>query len=333
MVVKKNSQEGFDYFVNNFVKKPAKAASKGGPVVTYRGGSGSTASSQDTGSWSDDSGGGGGGGGGYDAYAAANAAARAQSQKQNEQTRALADAKYALLGSFGKQRDTKLANIAAGLAASDLSLLENYRTSNRGLQDTLTDNEKAQADSSYKNILNTLRERSDIQSEVASQGAGETDILRSQLSALRNYDANQGEINRSFFDTERSTNRAITGLNVETVTGRKNLFDRAEDDRDAAHTNYQNQVTDMWNEILNIENSNTNVDSDSSEAYQRKYTNAAAEMSNAAANSYTKKTFDPAMKDWDGKGQERERKLTSNKAQVISLGGGKRAEGATLRKW
>ena len=65
----------------------------------------------------------GGGGGGWSAQAAANAAARAQSEKQNDLTRQAAQAKYKLFASFDKALNSKLANITAGLAASDSNLL------------------------------------------------------------------------------------------------------------------------------------------------------------------------------------------------------------------
>lgn len=280
------------------------------------------------------SGNGGGDGGAAAALAAANAAARSSAQRQNENTRAAADAKHSLLASFGTARDTKLKNIQTSLQQSDLTLLDNYRTSLLGLDDTRRDNEMAESDSSYANILNAMRERSDIMTEVASQGAGETDILRASLQALRNFDSNQNDINRSFFDTQTSVNRAVTGLNTETVTSRKNLYDRAEDDRESAWANYYNQVADTWTEILNIENSNANIDSDTSVAYNKQYGGAAQEAAKAAASSYQKAAFDQALTKWDSQGEAKERQLASNKAQVVNLGGPmKRPEGATLRRW
>lgn len=294
-------------------------------VTTSTGSSGTTMGS----SFSD-----GGGGGGYDPYAAANFAARAASQRQNDNTRAAADAKYGLIAGFDKALATKLSNISANLTSSDKSLLEGYRTSLAGLETSRSDNEKAEADASFANIANTLRERSDILNEVASQGAGETDLLRAQLSALRNYDANQSEVNRSFFDTLTSVNRAITGLNVDTVTSRKNLYDKAEDDREGAYSNYYNQLADTWNEIFNIENSNTNVESASSAGYSKAYGNAASKTAQYAGSSYAKKAFDDNLRAWEGQGAAEEKTLASNRAQVINLGGPqKRPEGATLRKW
>ena len=313
-------------------KKPVAMGNGPGKVSTYNGGGGGVQSGPSAGGDGGD--GGGGGGGGYDPYAAANAAARAASSKQNDNPRAAAEAKHSLLAAFDAALKTKLGNVASGLASSDSLLLSNYKTALGGLEGTRTDNEKAESDSSFSNISNTLRERGDILAEVASQGAGETDLLQAQLGALRNYQSNQSEINRSFFDTQRSVNRSVLGLNTDTITGRKNLYDKAEDDRETAYSNFYNQSADAWNEIFNIENSNTNVNSASSVGYDKKFADAAAKVAEFAGKSYAKKGFDPALRQWDGQGKEQSRDLTSNKAQVISLGQAqKRPEGATLRKW
>lgn len=317
-------------------KKPVAMGNGPGKVSTYNGGGGGVQSGPSAGGedGGEDGGGGGGGGGGYDPYAAANAAARSASSKQNDNTRAAAEAKHSLLAAFDAALKTKLGNVSQGLASSDSLLLSNYKTALGGLQGTRADNEKAESDSSFSNISNTLRERGDILAEVASQGAGETDALQAQLAALRNYQSNQTEINRAFHDTQRSVNRSIVGLNTDTITGRKNLYDKAEDDRETAYSNFYNQSADAWNEIFNIENSNTNVNSASSVGYDKKFADAAAKVAEFAGKSYAKKAFDPALRQWEGQGKEEERALTSNKAQVINLGQAqKRPEGATLRKW
>ena len=309
-----------------------------GGVTTGSGASGGGGGDAGGGGWGGGGwggGGGGGGGGGYSsAQAAANKAARDASQRENDATRRAADAKFGLLAGFEKARDTKLGNIDANRKRSDDTLLKNYRSQIVNLEGSRLDNDKAESDATYGNIINTLRERSEALAEVASQGAGETDRLVAQLGAFRNFDANQNDINRSFFDSLRSANRAITNLNTETITGRKNIFDQAETDREAAYSNYYNQLADTWNEILNIENANTNIESESSVGYQRKYTGADKEMQLASSKSYKKKAFDDSMRTWAGQGREETRELSNNKAQVINLGGPmKTAEGATLRKW
>jgi len=278
----------------------------------------------------------GGGGGGWDAtLAAANAAGRAASQRQNDNTRALADAQFKLLSSFASQRDSKLGNIQRALDTSDAVLLGNYGTALGNLRGSLSDNDKAESDESFSNIANAVRERSDLLSQVSSQGAGETDVLRAQLQSLRNYNANQSEINRAFFDTLRSVNTSIDSLNRDTGTSRANLWQQAEADREQAMANYNNQIADTWTQILNIENANTNVNSDSSVAYKKKYGSAADEAAKAAAQSYERQGLPSNWLNWAGRGSAEERALaSSNRAATVNLGVPLKApEGATLRNW
>jgi hypothetical protein len=268
------------------------------------------------------------------AIAKANAAAKAQSAKQNAATKALAEGQYGLLAGFGTQRDTKLGNIAAALQKSQDLLLQNYGTAARGLGDNKLDNEKAQGDASYDNVANAVRERSSILDQAASQGAGETDAIRAQLQALRNYSANQGEVNRSYFDTLRNVNSAINSLNSDTATNRNNLFNQAESDKESAWANYYNQTADTWTQIQNIENANTNTDSDTSEAYNKVYGDAAQKAAEATKGSYKKALPTPDLTNWGGKKQAEEGQVTSaNRAALVNFGGKQKTpEGATLRK-
>lgn len=267
------------------------------------------------------------------ALARANAAAKASASRQNENTRSLADQQHALLASFGTQRDKKIGNIQNGLQLANEILLQSFGSALEGLRGNLADNDKAESDSSFSNVTNAVRERQDILGEVASQGAGETDLLRAQLQALRNYSSNQGEISRSFFDTLRSVNNATAGLRSDTKTSKTNLFQQAEADKESAWANFYNQQADTWTQIGNIENSNTNVDSDSSVGYAKKYTDAAAKAAEATAGVYNKQGL---PSDWnDLGGGKADRELTGgNRAATVNLGGKqKRPEGATLRKW
>ena len=269
------------------------------------------------------------------AQAKANAVGKSRSDKQNQATRSLADQQYALLASFGQSRDTKIANIAQALKGADKLLLENYATVLEGLLGSAKNNAAAEADNSFANIANAVRERGDIMGEAAANGAGETDLLRAQLAALRNYDANQNETNRSFFDTLNSINSATGSLNTDTATSRANLFNQSQSDIESTWSNYYNQVADTWTQIGNIENSNTNVKTDSSNAYDKAYGQSASEAAKAAASSYRREGAPEGYTEWSGKGAEQDAALTSsNKAATVNLGAApKRPEGATLRKW
>ena len=269
------------------------------------------------------------------AQARANATAKMSSQKQNEATRSLVEQQRQLIDSFGSQRDIKLGNIARAFADSDGRLLTNYKEALGGLDGTKTNNEKAEADASFSNVANAIRERTNILTEAAANGAGESDLLRSQLAALRNYNANQGEVNRSFYDTLQSINNSITSLNNDTANQRTNLHNQAEADRESAWANYANQTADAWTQIMNIESANTNIDSGTSEAYTRRFGDAGTQAANAVRNSYRRQAIPAGWTEWEGKGATEDRKLASNnRAASVNLSGPqRRPEGATLRRW
>jgi hypothetical protein len=268
------------------------------------------------------------------AEAKAKKEAKDRSRKENAATKALVDQQVQLSGAFGKQRDTKLSNIAKAFSASDTNLLKGYDQALGGLRTTAKDNDKGEGDSTFQNVANAVRERADILAEIGNNGGGETDVLRGQLAALRNYSANQNEINRSYFDTLGSINRSITSLNVDTTTSRNGLWNQAESDRESAWANYYNQQADTWTQITNIENSNNNTATDSSEEYKKTQPKSGARAAQFAGSSYAKKA-NTKLDSWKGKGGTESRKLTSaNQAATVNLGGPiKRAEGATLRKW
>lgn len=289
---------------------------------------------------------GGGGGGWVDpavraaneaaaAQARANAQAKANSKKQNDATRDLAQGQRKLIDSFGTQRDIKLSNINATLERGQQLLLKNYFAALGNLEQNRTNNDAAEADATFRNVANAVRERQDLLTQAAAQGAGETDLLKTQLQALRNFGSNQGEVNRAFFDTLTSINSSISGLNSDTATSRQNMFNQAESDKESAWANYYNQTADTWTQIHNIENSNTNTDSDTSEAYVKTYANAADEAAKAAAGSYKRLAPGADLTDWSGKGKAEERQLnTANRAATVNLGAPmKKPEGATLRRW
>jgi hypothetical protein len=289
-----------------------------------------------------------GGGGVSPQVAAANAAqakadaaeakakkeAKDRSRKENAATKALVDQQVGLSAAFGKQRDKKLENISKTFTTSDANLLKGYGQALGGLRESAKDNDKSESDSSFQNVANAARERQDVVSQVGDNGGGETDILKAQLAALRNYSTNQSEINRSFFDTLGSINRSITSLNVDTATSRNGLWSQSEADREAAWANYYNQQADTWTQITNIENSNNNTDSSTSVAYKKTQPNSGKTAATYAGANYSKKA-NSTLDKWSGKGAAEIRKPTSiNAAATVNLGGPmKRAEGATLRKW
>ena len=199
------------------------------PIVTYT--TGNSGGSGGSGVY------GGSGGGAAAAAAAAEAAARAAanssarnaaisnknalqqaidaalSQKNTNQAKLDALTKL-VKEDLAKSRDSKVAAISADLAELMGQAQANYATTLGDINTGLRSNEKAESDSSFANLANRAREKMDLVTQALSMGAGESDVLKSQLQALRNWDANQGEINRSYFDTLNSTNAKIGRAHV-----------------------------------------------------------------------------------------------------------------------
>lgn len=188
------------------------------------------------------------------------------------------------------------------------------------------DNEKAEADASFGNLTNRARETTDLLAQSAAQGAGETDVLRTQLMALRNWDANQQDVNRSYFDTMRSTNTAMTDLTADTKHARVNLATEALADEEQVWANYYNQRADAYTQIGNIHSNPT------SDSYNKKST-AFDSMAKEASSNWKNPGVGTNITGWTG-AKVTEDKLNNtqmqNAARPVNL---KRPEGSTLKKW
>lgn len=276
---------------------------------------------------------GGSSGSAYSAAAAAAARAAAEKtareNKQNEATNTQVNALKKMLDStFGHARDTKLGNIKKVLGQQDAAMLSDFEKRRDQIFGAKEDNEKAEADSSFQNLANRARERGDIIAQALSQGAGESDTLRTQLMALRNWSANQSEINRSYYDTLRSANNTLTDLNADTRTARMNLQNQANADMRQIWNDYYNQVTDTWTQIGNLEGSNTN------DSFKKRYSNAFDEAAKAAGAGWKDPGISKSVTDWKG-ADVTEQKLNNTDKAFISrpTGAMRRPEGASLRKW
>ena len=84
------------------------------------------------------------------------------------------------------------------------------------------------------------------------QGAGESDVLQAQMMSLRNWQFNQTEANRSYYDTLRSLNSSLTDLNVDTKTALANNELQANADREAIWTNYHDRRSEAFTQLGNI---------------------------------------------------------------------------------
>ena len=236
-------------------------------------------------------GGGGGGGGGY-------------SVKKTDDKQILKALKKLLDGGFAKARNQNLANIDKMYATQDADLLKGYEARAEQLGLARTDNEKSEADASFANLANRARETQDILAQTAEQGAGESDTAKAQLMALQNWDANQGEVNRSYFDTVRSVNNAVNDLNVDTRTARINLATQMLGDKQQAWANYQNQMVETATQAANISaNPYSNAYKKNSGFYKKIVKNASKVWENPGV--------DKAITEWEGTAKPEEGKLNN----------------------
>lgn len=235
--------------------------------------------------------------------------------------------KSLLEGGFKKALDVRLDNIDRAWRILDTDIMRGYGERVVQLAGSRTDNEKAEADQSFANLANRARENQDILAQAAEQGIGETDTLKSQLMALQNWDANQGEINRSFFDTMRSVNAAITDLNADTRSARINASTQMIGDREQARATYRNQMSETAAQLGNL------VANPYSDAYKK---NAKYYEQMAKEASTVDKTWpvDKRITEWQGALQPAEASLNNTKsADADVVKPKKKPEGATLRAW
>ena len=238
---------------------------------------------------------------------------------------------------FQRALDTRISNIERNAQAGDDMLLKGYGERLGSLNDLREDTEKAESTSSFINLSNRAREATDMLTEAVAQGAGETDQLRSQLMAVRNWAANQAEVNRSYFDSVGSNNAAVTELNADTRTARFNLATQALGDQEQAWATYQNQMVDAYTQLGNVLRDPNSDSYDASAA-----DNAWADMANAASDVWENPGVSEEITEWEGD-QKAEPGYVSNsiyaynpKATAGVIQGfnvRKRPEGSTLQGW
>ena len=259
----------------------------------------------------------GGGGGGY-------------SVKKTDDKQILKALKQLLDGGFAKARDQQLANINKMYATQDADLLKGYQARAEQLGLARTDNDKSEADASFANLANRARETQDVLAQTAEQGAGESDTAKAQLMALQNWDANQSEVNRSYFDTVRSINNAVNDLNVDTRTARINLATQMLGDKQQAWANYQNQMVETATQAANLRaNPYSNAYKKNSGFYKQIVKNAKTVWKNPGV--------DKAITEWEGTAQPEEGKLNNTQmANAATVQQPKKPTGAStgaLKAW
>lgn len=368
----------------------AQSPNRKQPVSTYSGGGGSRSSAPAARSTSS---GGGGGGGVSDAQAeynrqlaaarsAANNSARASANQDLERLNATITAKEAQRQSnqksldalknlvevgLGKSRDTQLQAIDQQLKVKMEQLKRTFDEGIAGFREDLRGNEQTEGDASFANLANRARERGDLVTQALSQGAGESDVLKSQLQALRNWSANQGDIARSFFDTRQSINSGISDLNTATQTGMINEENSANTSRSGVWDDFYEAQADAYTQMSNYDQQNYLLGEEIGAAERQKaqsqglvswldsgknaegyiapsvspaarkpgaYTSQYAQKAaDAAGSSWTNPGVSKATQEWKGEGESTGSLGSSNAANAPGLGTKKAPEGANLRKW
>lgn len=321
------------------------------------------------------------------ATAAANSSARSGANSQKTALQQAIDAAFAQQGTnqakldaltklvgtgLSGARDTKLGAVTADLKLLLDQAMANYTASLGDVNASLRSNEKAEADSSFANLANRAREKMDLVSQALSQGAGESDVLKTQLQALRNWDANQNDVNRSYFDTRDSANASLTDLNTGTksnMTGyeidanqrQSNVWDDFYGAMSDSYTQMDNLATNNYllgQEIQanqkNMEGQNALVawldagkDASSfvapttatgTPSVRTPYDGYADEAASFAGQAWKNPGVSDATKNWAGQEAQTSALNTSQgwAAQTNTASTGtakKKPEGATLRRW
>jgi hypothetical protein len=290
-------------------------------------------------------GGGGGGGskndpGGYKAKAA---------KRYKQQAASMAGQIKALnysLGSEGFLRALRqrLANINLVVGQQDSVLVEGYRGRVGSLKEGAQENEKAFGDASQQNVANRARERANAVTEALNQGAGESDVLRSSMMALRSWDSNQQDLNRSYYDSLHGINSSLTDLNTDTKTA-FNMASQANADRDQVWSDYYSSRSETLTNLGNAYGLQGELYGMAKEQQPSKATEKlrkkAVRGSNKAFMGAAKNAGSvwdnpgvaPALMNWEGEAEIKADTQTSKIQAAPTLQEHKKPEGATLRKW
>lgn len=165
-------------------------------------------------------------------------------------------------GSHAAVRDNALAQLDRALKDKLAQITATFETSLADFRKNLRDNEETEHDATFANLSNRARERQDLVTQALSQGAGESDVLRAQLQALRNWSANQADVNRAFFDTRSSINAGITDLNNQTRTGMINEELATNAARASRWDDYYEATGKTYSDMANLDQQNYLLDAE-----------------------------------------------------------------------
>lgn len=149
-------------------------------------------------------------------------------------------------GGLKSALDVELGNISRNSATKMDQINRTFESSLSSFNESRKDNAASEGDSSFGNLLNRARESTDLAGQTANLGAGESDTLQTQLQAVRNWTANQSEVNRSFFDTQTSINSGVIDLNNVTRTSKINEEQAANSARANAYNDFYSSMSETY---------------------------------------------------------------------------------------
>lgn len=110
-------------------------------------------------------------------------------------------------------------------------------------------NEIATSGTLEAGISNMVRERAETLSQLLSQGAGESDMMRGMLMAARNQNANAREANQSYWDTIASINQNIVSMNEDTQAKLADAWIRGEGEKEQIWRDYLESSGDATTQL------------------------------------------------------------------------------------
>lgn len=246
-------------------------------------------------------------------------------------------------GTFYQALRTRLSNIRLEQRQTDRGIVKDYRQRIGSLKDASEDNVNALASQTVASLTNASRERGNALSEAMLQGAGESDTLRSQGMALRNWNANQNEALRAYADGATSIDASATDTLIDSRTARKNAVLAANAKREQQWGNYYDRTSEAQIALGNTYGQMADYYSMANEqvggkGYGKKGKNLGEKSgdafmagANAAGKAWESPGIPKRIRKWDGvKDFTPDIKNRQFVKQDVSLD---RPEGATLRKW
>jgi hypothetical protein len=169
----------------------------------------------------------------------------------SELRKTIANNRKQLVG-IQKQLDNTKLDIGAKLGRDVALLLESHSKTRLNYQRLAKDNDEAESDTSMASLINMQRERSDTLSQTLAQGGGETDQLKAQAVALRNWSANQQNTNRSYADSLTSINNSISDTNSQTQGQLQNVSEQADAAERQAFNEYKLATGNVYSTNVDI---------------------------------------------------------------------------------